>query len=118
MDLLTRRDGLRIAVGLIGLIVPGCDLGDDMQGTGPGRFGYPTDAVTDRDGNFYVSEYGENDRIQVFSPEGGWLRQWGGHGLEPGEFLRPRALAIDDRDRIYVADSCNHRIQVFDTQGK
>ena len=93
-------------------------LGDGVQGSTPGRFGYPTDVVVDRAGNFYVSEYGENDRIQVFSPEGKWLRQWGGHGLEPGEFLRPRALAIDDRDRIYVADSCNHRIQVFDTRGK
>ena len=41
-----------------------------------------------------------------------------GATTEPGEFLRPRALAIDDQDRIYVADSCNHRIQVFDTQGK
>jgi DNA-binding beta-propeller fold protein YncE len=92
-------------------------IGDGVQGTTPGRFGYPTDVVVDRAGNFYVSEYGENDRIQVFSPEGKWLRQWGGHGYEPGEFLRPRALAIDDQDRIYVADSTNHRIQVFDTQG-
>jgi DNA-binding beta-propeller fold protein YncE len=93
-------------------------IGDGVQGTTPGRFGYPTDVVIDQAGNFYVSEYGENDRIQVFSPEGKWLRQWGGHGYEPGEFLRPRALAIDEQDRIYVADSCNHRIQVFDTQGK
>jgi DNA-binding beta-propeller fold protein YncE len=93
-------------------------IGDGVQGTTPGRFGYPTDVVIDQAGNFYVSEYGENDRIQVFSPEGKWLRQWGGHGYEPGEFLRPRALAIDEHDRIYVADSCNHRIQVFDTQGK
>ncbi len=93
-------------------------IGDGVQGTTPGRFGYPTDVVIDRAGNFFVSEYGENDRIQVFSPEGRWLRQWGGHGYEPGEFLRPRALAIDDQDRLYVADSCNHRIQVFDTEGK
>ena len=93
-------------------------IGDGVQGTTPGRFGYPTDVVVDRAGNFYVSEYGENDRIQVFSPDGVWLRQWGGHGYEPGEFLRPRALAIDEEDRIYVADSCNHRIQVFDVQGK
>jgi DNA-binding beta-propeller fold protein YncE len=93
-------------------------IGDGVQGSTPGRFGYPTDVVIDRAGNFYVSEYGENDRIQVFSPEGEWLRQWGGHGFEPGEFLRPRALAIDDQDRLYVADSCNHRIQVFDTNGK
>lgn len=93
-------------------------IGDGVQGTTPGRFGYPTDVVIDRAGNFYVAEYGENDRIQVFSPDGTWLRQWGGHGYEPGEFLRPRALAIDDDDQIYVSDSCNHRIQVFDTQGK
>jgi DNA-binding beta-propeller fold protein YncE len=92
-------------------------IGDGVQGTTPGRFGYPTDVVIDHVGNFYVAEYGENDRIQVFSPEGKWLRQWGGHGYEPGEFLKPRALAIDDQDRLFVADSCNHRIQVFDTRG-
>jgi DNA-binding beta-propeller fold protein YncE len=93
-------------------------IGDGIQGTAPGRFGYPTDVVIDRAGNFYVSEYGENDRIQVFSPQGEWLRQWGGHGLNPGEFMKPRALAIDDEEHIYVADSCNHRVQVFDTAGK
>jgi len=92
-------------------------LGDGVQGTTPGRFGYPTDVVIDRADNFYVADYGDNDRIQVFSPEGKWLRQWGGHGYALGEFLKPRALAIDDRDRIFVADSCNHRIQVFDTKG-
>lgn len=92
-------------------------IGDGVQGTTPGRFGYPTDVVIDKAGNFYVADYGENDRIQVFSPEGKWLRQWGGHGYALGEFLKPRALAIDDQDRIYVADSCNHRIQVFDTMG-
>jgi DNA-binding beta-propeller fold protein YncE len=93
-------------------------IGDGIQGTEPGRFGYPTDVVCDKAGNFYVAEYGENDRIQVFSPEGEWLRQWGGHGDEPGQFLKPRALAVDEDDHIYVADSCNHRIQVFDTEGK
>jgi DNA-binding beta-propeller fold protein YncE len=94
------------------------EIGDGVQGTTPGRFGYPTDVVIDGAGNFLVSEYGENDRIQVFSPEGKWLRQWGGHGFEPGEFMKPRALAIDEKDRLFVADSCNHRIQVFDTYGK
>ena len=92
-------------------------LGNGVQGTAHGQFNYPTDVVIDKAGNFYVSEYGENDRIQVFSPEGKWLRQWGGHGYDPGEFLRPRAMAIDDDDHIYVADSANNRIQVFDTQG-
>ena len=93
-------------------------IGDGVQAPTPGRFGYTTDVLIDKQGNFYVSEYGENDRIQVFSPDGTWLRQWGGHGYEPGQFLRPRALAMDDKERLYVADSCNHRIQVFDTSGK
>ncbi len=93
-------------------------IGDGVQGTTPGRFGYPTDVVIDKAGNFYVSEYGENDRIQVFSPDCKWLREWGGHGFEPGEFMRPRAMVMDDQERIYVADSCNHRIQVFDKFGK
>lgn len=93
-------------------------VGTGVQGYSPGLFGYPTDAVIDSEGNFYVSEYGDNDRIQVFSPEGVWLRQWGGHGYEPGQFLRPRAMAIDSDELLYVADSCNHRIQVFDTGGR
>ncbi len=93
-------------------------IGDGVQGTTPGRFGYPTDVVMDKAGNYYVSEYGENDRIQVFSPDGKWLRQWGGHGDEPGQFMRPRAMAIDEDEHIYVADSANNRIQVFDTDGK
>jgi DNA-binding beta-propeller fold protein YncE len=93
-------------------------IGDGVQGTTPGRFGYPCDVVADKAGNFYVADYGENDRVQVFSPQGKWLRQWGGHGYEPGQFVRPRALAIDDQDRLYVADSVANRIQVFDTKGK
>ena len=93
-------------------------IGEGVQGYTPGLFGYPTDVVIDTQGQFYVSEYGDNDRIQVFSPEGTWIRQWGGHGFEPGQFMRPRALAIDNNDQLYVADSCNHRIQVFDTSGK
>ncbi len=93
-------------------------IGDGVQGATPGRFGYPCDVVCDKAGNFYIADYGENDRVQVFSPEGKWLRQWGGHGYGPGQFLRPRALAIDDDEQIYVADSGTHRIQVFDTSGK
>lgn len=93
-------------------------IGDGVQGSTPGRFGYATDVVIDGAGNFYVAEYGDFDRIQVFSPDGRFLRQWGGHGYDLGQFLRPRALAIDSDERLYVADSCNHRIQVFDTEGR
>jgi sugar lactone lactonase YvrE len=86
------------------------------SGHGPGEFGFLTDAVQDSQGNYFVAEYGEYDRIQKFSPEGKFQLEWGKHGAEPGEFQRPQGLAIDKSDRLWVADACNHRIQVFDTR--
>jgi DNA-binding beta-propeller fold protein YncE len=88
------------------------------MGSRPGEFGLVTDAVQDRHGYYYISEYGEYDRIQKFTPDGEFVLQWGGHGSAPGQFVRPQNMAIDDQDRIWVTDACNHRIQVFDTAGK
>ncbi len=88
------------------------------EGLEPGKFGFVTDVVEDSQGNYYIAEYGEFDRVQKFSPDGKFLMQWGGHGSEPGEFKRPNNLAIDEYDHIWVADSCNHRIQVFDATGE
>lgn len=88
------------------------------RGPGPGEFGLVTDAVQDRQGSYYISEYGEYDRIQKFTADGQFLLQWGGHGSEPGQFLRPQSIALDEEDRLWVADAGNHRIQVFDSQGK
>lgn len=87
------------------------------KGEGPGQFGLVTDAVQDSHGDFYVAEYGEYDRIQKFTTSGQFLLQWGGHGTEPGQFIRPQNLAIDEKDHVWVADACNHRIQVFDGEG-
>ena len=39
-------------------------------------------------------------------------------GTGPGEFNRPEGICVDGQDRIYVADSCNHRIQIFSADGK
>lgn len=88
-----------------------------LMGHAPGEFGLVTDAVQDSAGNYYVAEYGEYDRIQKFTAAGQFLFQWGGHGDGPGQFVRPQNLAIDDQDHIWVADACNHRIQVFDATG-
>jgi sugar lactone lactonase YvrE len=88
-----------------------------QQGNRPGQFGLVTDAVQDADGNRYIAEYGEFDRIQKFGPDGKFLLEWGSHGSEPGQFVRPQNLEIDRQNRIWVADACNHRIQVFDPSG-
>lgn len=85
-------------------------------GSGPGQFGLVTDAEEDSQGNLYVSEYGDFDRIQKFDSHGKFLVQWGGHGSEPGKFLRPQNISLDDQDQLWVADACNHRVQVFDVR--
>jgi len=88
------------------------------HGPGPGQFGLVTDVAEDSAGNYYVSEYGEVDRVQKFTHDGKFLLQWGEHGEGPSQFSRPQGLAVDEQDHIWVADSANNRIQVFDTQGK
>jgi DNA-binding beta-propeller fold protein YncE len=88
------------------------------HGLGPGEFGFLTDAVQDSQGNYYISEYGELDRIHKYTRDGELIKEWGGHGRAPGEFLRPQSMAIDEHDHLWVADSCNHRIQIFDADGK
>ncbi len=87
------------------------------NGKGPGEFGFVTDVVQDAQGNYYVAEYGDFDRIQKFSPEGAYLFEWGGHGEGEYEFMRPQSLALDELGRLWVADACNHRIQIFDVTG-
>ena len=96
----------------------GRHAGRRRTGREPGEFGWVTDVAEDSAGNIYVSEYGDNDRIQKFSPDGEFLLQWGGTGEELGQFRRPQSMAVDDQDRIWVADACNHRIQVFDARGQ
>jgi sugar lactone lactonase YvrE len=85
-----------------------------QRGFGPGEFNYVTGAAQDSKGNYYISEYGEYDRIQKFSPDRKFILQWGGHGEEPGQFIRPQKMEIDEHDHLWVTDACNHRIQVFD----
>ena len=82
----------------------------------PGDFAFVTDAVCDAQGCFYIGEYNASDRIQKFDPEGKFMAQWGGNGHEPGKFVRPQSLVIR-QNVLWVADSCNHRIQRFDLSG-
>ena len=86
-------------------------------GHGPGEFIYPVAIVEDDDGNYYVGEYGENDRIQKFDKDGNFLLQIGKVGTEKGEFQRPSGMVWRDH-KLYVVDAFNSRIQVFADTGK
>lgn len=93
------------------------------RGTGPGEFIFPTDVAFDPAGNIYISEYGDNDRIQVFAlppdPASPWhhLRTIGTFGQSDGQFSRPQSITILNHE-LFVADAANHRISVFSLNGR
>ncbi len=88
-------------------------------GTKPGQWGYVSDCVQDKDGFYYVSEFGQNDRITKIDAEGKFVACWGEPGQGPGQLNRVRALALSPAGGLlYAADACNHRIQVFTLNGE
>ena len=42
---------------------------------------------------------------------------FGNRGLGNGMFQHPHGVAVNDRDKIVIADALNHRVQVFDSNG-
>jgi hypothetical protein len=51
--------------------------------------------------------------IGVFRHDGQVLAAFGQHGHSAGEFVCPHGLWIDSGNRLYVADSGNGRVQLF-----
>ncbi len=113
-----------------------------VKGTNAGEFILPRGVAQNAHGEFYLSEYTLVDRVQRFSvgpavglsggcvPVRSFLTNapgglaacptsvWGTPGDGPGQFSRAEGLCIGRHDEVLVADSCNHRVQVFDREGK
>jgi sugar lactone lactonase YvrE len=83
-----------------------------------GRFRQVTDVAWDKAGNTYISDGYINSRVAKVDKDGNWLKSWGDRGKEPGQFNTPHSIATDADGNVYVADRGNHRIQVFDGDGK
>ena len=81
-----------------------------------GQFVYLSAITQDSIGNYYVCEYGGNDRVQKFDVDGNFITAFGGFGTGEGEFQRPMGVVWRD-SRIYVADAINNRIQIFTDDG-
>jgi NHL repeat len=69
-------------------------------------------------GDIYVSDGYGNARIHQYTPDGKLRKSWGQAGTGPGEFNLPHNLCCDPDGWIYVADRENHRVQVFDGEGR
>jgi len=68
--------------------------------------------AVDNDGNIYIS-YVAGSIIGMYQPDGMPLGTFGQPGNRVGEFRAPRGLWVDGSNRIYVSDTENARVQVF-----
>ncbi len=82
------------------------------HGDGSGHLSQPKGIAVDSTGHVYVAG-ATIDRVQIFSSRGEFLLAFGGKGRGPGKFIMPAGMAIRE-DIIYVADSLNSRVQVFE----
>ena len=90
-----------------------------VPGNDAEHFNMPTDIAVLSDGTFYVTDGYGNHRVMVFSATGELIDIWGyKRGGKPGEFHLPHSIESDDKDRLYVADRSNKRIQIFNRKGQ
>ncbi len=68
--------------------------------------------------HIYISDGYGNARIHKFTVDGKWVSAWGEPGTDPGKFNIPHNICCDPDGWVYVADRENHRVQVFDGNGK
>lgn len=82
-------------------------------------FHRPTDVAIDPNtGELYISDGYGNSSVHKYSPDGKLLFSWGKAGTDPGEFNIVHNIATDKDGWVYVADRENHRVQIFDSNGR
>src|SRR5437667_2479179 len=87
--------------------------------TSQDAFNGMADVAVAKNGDIFIADgEGPNTRVVKFSKNGKFIKWWGGKGTEPGQFDQPHSIAVDSKDRVYVADRSNNRIQIFDSDGK
>ena len=94
-------------------VVPAFEFGS--YGQGPGEFLAPHNIAFGPGGIIAVSD-AENNRIQLFHPNGTFALEVGSRGSGPGEFAGPLGLTFGPNGLLAVSDVGNHRVQVFRVQ--
>ena len=66
----------------------------------------------------YVADSTRHDIVVYDTANGARVRTLGARGSEPGQFNFPTNLFVDRAGQLYVADTLNFRVQVFDAEGR
>lgn len=87
------------------------------KGSGPGQFLFATYITLDPQGNLYVTDT-LNARVQMFDPDGKYVKTYGSRGNGWGMFDKPKGVALDSFGNVYVVDSGWSNVQIFNQQGQ
>ncbi len=88
-----------------------------------GAFSSPRGIALAPDGSLYVTDTEAHQVIHI-SPEGEILHRWGEFAdilsgdAPPGTMQQPWGVAVGPDGSVYLADTWNHRIQKFTSEGK
>ncbi|MBV9763089.1 MAG: hypothetical protein JO340_21180 [Acidobacteriaceae bacterium] len=81
----------------------------------------PTNLAVAPNGDIYVGDGYGSSYVNVYTPEGKFVKTFGGKGSAPGQLDCPHGIVLDTRGSqpiLMVADRANHRIQTFDLDGQ
>ena len=88
-------------------------------GSAQGEFFTPTGVAVSNNGAYVIDR--DNARVQQFDADGGFIRQWGSEGRGVGSgpilFFLPSGIGVDANGKVYVADTGNEQVQVFNANG-
>lgn len=94
------------------------------SGEKTGQFDEPAGIAISKKNLIYVADT-ENHRIQIFNKDGIFLTSFGRESdkitpqtPEKGKFNNPTSLAINSQHQLYVLDTNNHRVQMFEEEGQ
>jgi hypothetical protein len=94
-------DAAQCQAGAVGSAPGELDLGGSYGGIAVGPAG-----------DVYVSDT-RNDRVNVYAPDGSFLRSFGTSGTTGGRLSRPFGVAAGAEQQVYVVDQFNARVQKF-----
>jgi outer membrane protein assembly factor BamB len=95
-------------------------------GSDPGQFDFSPASTSENDhgsigvgpdGSVYVSD-SDNHRVQVFTPNGDFVREFGSIGTAPDQFSLAFDLTADARGNVYVLDDGALNLRKFSSTGR